>query len=53
MTHDARDHAQTDLTTRPLSVWIAPMLVEYGDVAGTAITNCGVGSDGVICQAVS
>ena len=44
----------SDETSTPcLPVWHTPSIADYDLVATTQITNCGVNSDGVICQGIS
>ena len=34
----------------PKPLWVRPTLSDYDIAGNTAITNCGSGSDGVICN---
>lgn len=45
----SRDAVASGPATRP--VWERPELVEFDITSATEITNCGTGSDGVICSA--
>ena len=38
----------SDAVPRP--IWVRPTLSDYDIAGNTAITNCGTGSDGVICN---
>lgn len=37
----------------PKPLWVCPTLSDYDIAGNTAITNCGSGSDGVICVTAS
>jgi len=48
---DIRDGVDTkSAEDRPRPAWSMPTLSEFDIVANTEITNCGTGSDGVICS---
>lgn len=51
MRHDFDSEATADRTERPK--WERPSIEDFDVASVTEITNCGNGSDGVICQAAS
>lgn len=47
---DVEEDQQTVSCVAERRRWWTPVLTEFDVVANTEITNCGSGSDGVICQ---
>lgn len=50
MGRDVQEEKQTVTRVRERAAWRTPVFTEFDIVANTGITNCGSGSDGVICQ---
>ena len=48
-----QEKASTETPSPSLPAWHTPSIADYDLVATTQITNCGVSSDGIICQGPS
>lgn len=51
MSSDERIHEVTPASTDDRPLWQMPAMREFPIATHTAITNCGNGDDGIICQA--
>lgn len=50
MDRDVHDDKQSIPVVGERAIWRTPVFTEFDIVTSTAITNCGTGSDGIICQ---